>query len=128
MTFLTARGGFVIQKQPATLVYSGAVRAFQLAIPWSLRAFVQRPLTPAEELLEVLARDGEPVVSDWARSVRGRVRHTCDLAAELDRLESEGGLVAHVLAASVRDAWRQFGGQPLPTRAVPSAQQPLPLA
>jgi hypothetical protein len=99
-----------------------------MAIPWSVRAFVQRTLSPAEELLEVLARDGEPVVSDWARGARGRVRRTGDLAAELDRLEYEGGLVAHVLAASVREAWRQFNGSALPSRSVPAAQQALPLA
>lgn len=101
----------------------------QLPIPWTVRALVQRPLTEAEELLEVLRQDAEPLVAGWASSLRGRIRVPDDLVAELERLEGDGGPVARSLAETVRRAWREFGGQPLPPmRLHPRAQHPLPLA
>ncbi len=105
----------------------GLVGSLQLPIPWSVRALVQKPLTLVEEMLEVLAQDGEPIVSDWARSLRGRVRSVDDLVAEVGRLETEGGPVARTLATTVRRAWDEFAGRPLPSVGPPSAQRPLPL-
>lgn len=99
----------------------------QLPIPWTLRALVHRPLSVVEELLEVLVADGEPLVAHWARGQRGKVRQPDDLQAEIERLEGHGGPVARSLAASVRAAWRDFAGVPLPPPQAPRQQQPLPL-
>ncbi len=104
-----------------------AVGSLQLPIPWPLRALTHRPLTVAEELLEVLSQDGEPIVSGWAQNLRGRVRGADDLVSEVQRLEVEGGPVARSLAASVRHAWEEFAGAPLPAARPPAAQRPLPL-
>ncbi len=103
-----------------------AVALLQLAIPWTLRVLVRRPLSTVEELLEVLAQDGEPLVAGWARGLRGRVRDPDDLVAELWRLEAQGGPVARSLISAVRRSWQEFAGTPLPGRATPPGQQPLP--
>jgi hypothetical protein len=106
-----------------------ALSQLQLQIPWALRALVQRPLSRTEELLEVLAQDGETGVRQWACPLRGRIRDVADLAAELERLEAEGGPVARALVDAVHTAWREFGGPPLPSSRRPSREQPsLPLA
>lgn len=99
----------------------------QLCIPWAVRALVARSLSPVEELLEVLMQDGEPLVRQWARGQRGKIRGCQELAVELTDLELEGGPVARTLAAAVRDAWRAFGGTPLPLLALPVGQSRLPL-
>lgn len=103
------------------------VSLLQLPIPWALRVLAQRPLTAAEELLEVLAQEGEPLVAAWARGLRGKVRDTDDLVHELGQLEAEGGPVARSLAAAVRHAWQQFAGAPLPAPLPPREQRALPL-
>lgn len=100
---------------------------FQVPIPWALRALVQRPLSPTEELMEVLSRDAEPLVARWASGLRGRVRQIEDLSQELVALESEGGPVARSLAEAVREAWRAFGGVPLPGQSTSTQQSRLPL-
>lgn len=100
---------------------------FQVPIPWAVRALVQRPLSPTEELMEVLSRDAEPLVARWASGLRGRIRQTEDLSQELFALESEGGPVARSLAEAVREAWHAFGGTHLPPRPSPQHQSRLPL-
>ncbi len=80
----------------------------------------------AEELLEVLAQDAEPLVASWARERRGRIRHRDDLIRELEQLEADGGPVARSLAETVRSAWREFGGKPLPIPLRPRNQPELP--
>jgi len=79
-----------------------------------------------EELLEVLVYEGEPLVAQWARRARGRVRDVDSLARALDRLEAEGGPVAWSLAAAVRRAWYDLGGQPplSSSWSVPSGHAP----
>ena len=109
----------------APLCFSG-VPSLQLKIPWALRTLVRRQLTMAEELLEILAQDAEPLVADWARGLRRRVRHRDDLIYELEQLEADGGPVARSLAETVRSAWREFGGSPLPTPLRPRNQPELP--
>ncbi len=104
------------------------VPPLQLPIPWTLRALVQRPLSRVEELLEVLSQDAEPLVADWARDRRSRVRDADDLVKELRQLEAEGGPVARSLAATVRSSWQEFAGSPLPGPFQPPAQRSLPLA
>ena len=110
---------------PAPLCFSG-VPTLQLAIPWALRALVRRQLSMAEELLEVLAQDAEPLVAEWARVRQNRVRSRDDLIRELEQLEADGGPVARSLAETVRTAWREFGGRPLPTPLRPQNQPELP--
>ena len=98
----------------------------QLPIPWALRALVERPLSHTEELLEVLGRDGEPLVAQWARGMRGKVKDTDELVAELDRVEAGGVPVARSLGSAVRSAWREFGGVDLPHPSSLVGQWPLP--
>lgn len=89
---------------------------------------MQRPLSPPEEFIEVLARDGEPLVSQWARNVRGRVRTDEDLAEELWHLEVAGGAVARALAGQVQEEWEGFVGDVLVAVTPPPGQRALPLA
>jgi capsid protein len=78
-------------------------------LPWGLRALLERPLTPEQELLTVLAHDGEPRLRAWARTHREHVRGPSDLLAELRRLQARGP-AARSLAAAIWLAWRDFGG------------------
>ena len=75
-----------------------------------MRSLLQRPLSREEELLEVLARDGGPVVAAWARAQRGKVRDAEALLAALDALQARDDTLARSLAAAVWLAWREFGG------------------
>src|SRR5437763_496608 len=95
-------------------LYSARVFELPLPLPWAVRALVQRPLDPAEELLEVLMREAEPLVAQWARGLRGRARNLDALVDEIVQLEVAGGPVARLLAASVRQAWGEFSAVPLP--------------
>lgn len=122
-----ARGGFVTGKRARPALCFAHVPVLQLPIPWALRALVQRPLTPLEEFLEVLVRDGEPLLAEWARNVRGRIKTGDDLADELWRLELAGGPVARTLATSVTRSWEQFVGASITPSEHSRLQRPLPI-
>jgi hypothetical protein len=81
-----------------------------LGLPWSLRALFSRSPTREQALLEVLAREGEPLVASWARAHAQEVRDSEDLLRALEQLQAEGDPVAHALAATIYLAWRNLGG------------------
>jgi hypothetical protein len=56
--------------------------------------------------MEVLARDGEPLVASWASAHRGRVRGPEDLLHALQRLQADDGPQARALAATIWLTWR----------------------
>jgi hypothetical protein len=61
-----------------------------------------------QRLLEVLARDGEPLVVAWARANRERVRDSEDLLRALERLQARASPEARSLAATIWLAWRDL--------------------
>ena len=81
------------------------------AVGWGLRVLFSRPLTREQELLALLAEEGEPLVAGWAEAHRDSVRDSADLLAALQQLQADGGPVARSLAATIWLAWRDFGGR-----------------
>ena len=78
-----------------------------------LRTLFTRPPTREQTLMEVLAREGEPLVASWASAHRRRVRDPEQLLHALERLRAEGGAQAHALAATIWLAWRAVGTGPI---------------
>ena len=71
-----------------------------------LRTLFTRSPTREQTLMEVLARDGEPLVASWASAHRRRVRDPEELLHALECLRAEEGAQARALAATIWLTWR----------------------
>jgi hypothetical protein len=71
-----------------------------------LGTLFRRSPTREQTLMEVLARDGEPLVASWASAHRRRVRDPEDLLQALERLRAEDRPQARALAATIWLTWR----------------------
>lgn len=105
-------------------LFSAGHMTIPLQLRRLLRRLLHRPLSHTEEFLEVLEHDGEGTLSSWARKQRGRTFERVHLVAEVRRLDAAASLGSQSLARQIRQAWREFGGVPLPPpRPAPSVQQ-----
>jgi hypothetical protein len=59
--------------------------------------------------MEVLAREGQPLVASWASAHRRRVRDPEDLLHALERLHAEDAPHSRALAATIWLTWRGLG-------------------
>ena len=72
----------------------------------ALRTVFTRSLTREQTLMEVLARDSQPLVASWASAHRRRVRDPEDLLHALERLRAEDAPHSRALAATIWLTWR----------------------
>jgi hypothetical protein len=71
-----------------------------------LRTVFGRSPTREQTLMDVLARDSEPLVASWATAHRHQVRDPEDLLHALERLRAEDRPQARALAATIWLTWR----------------------